>query len=272
MKPRYFSCKCTCFCGDESRSRISVTRCAVECHVSRQLGQAVGLCRMNGSEWLEKRTRAHLDLLQWSQLPGHHCLKSVLRIEVSGCLCAHLCVCECVFVLHAFASCTYESVLFEAKKKKKTRAGNDSMMPGLCFPSMAVTLDPNMSGIWIRLLRCWTELTGKTLASVGRWQLEENRRWKEREKKKKLDVLSLAAVHVVFLDEWVHAAVTLFKALGVYLWNLECVVLRFCLCSKRWRFNRSTSSNNSTDVLLLRLSLQPLFIVSPTWQGSALSL
>lgn len=251
------------FCGDESRSRISVTRCAVECHVSRQLGQAVGSRRMNRTEWLEKRTRAHLDLLQWSQLPGHHCLKSVLRIKVSGCQCVHLCVCVCVCPSCICFVYSWVSVVRGKKQKKKKR---EPGMTAWCqgFPSMALTLDPNMSGIWIRLLRCWTELTGKTLPSVGRWQLEENRRWKG-EKKKKLDVLSLAAVHVVFLDEWVYAAVTLFKALGVYLWNLECVVLRLCLCSKRRRFNRSTSSNNSTDVLLLRLSLQPLFIVSPTW-------
>lgn len=88
-------------------------------HISKQLVQAAGSYGMDRDEGLEKHTRAHLDLLERSQWPGHHCLKCVLSVQ-------YLYVCVCV--------CIHESLLFHAKRELEMKA-----FGGLVYPSIEKT-------------------------------------------------------------------------------------------------------------------------------------
>lgn len=68
----------------------------------------------NSDEGLQKHTRTYLDLLEWSQLPGHHCLKCVFECIISVFLCVRVCVCVSLVYLNASAYINASQV-FEAK-------------------------------------------------------------------------------------------------------------------------------------------------------------
>ncbi len=54
--------------------------------------------------------RANLDLLERSELPGHHCLKCVLSVQyLYVCVCMRVCVCMCMYVSLMHFLCVYMS-------------------------------------------------------------------------------------------------------------------------------------------------------------------
>lgn len=143
--------------------------------------------------WTGMRVGAQLDVLQWSQLPGHHCLKCVSNVQY-----VYMCMCLCVHP----SLCVYMGQCPFRRQKSR----EESICWG-CFTIheaeswvMATALDSDMTS---------TEKSSLGLSSsLKQLQLCENNLWKM------AHVTFLAALyfwHIYFLLLWCH------KALGVYL-------------------------------------------------------
>lgn len=111
------------------------------CFLSSLFG-AAGSHWMNRNEGLQKRTGAHLDLLQRSQLPGHHCLKCVLRVQSLD-----VCVCMCVSLMHLLCIYIYESLLSEEKQELDKKIFGRVVFPIILRRTWvkAATLEPEVA-------------------------------------------------------------------------------------------------------------------------------
>lgn len=194
------------------------------CHVPKQLSHAIRSYGMNRDEELKKQTMACLDLLQQSQLPGHHCLKCVVRIQY-----LYVWVHVCVFVNHIHLSCVYMSHFVRYK------AGD------------ALVISPSVENIWATatLYTCTfrveypsvrhneTELIATTLLSEVKTTFRNK-------SMKSVWCNSLGCFPQCCFEK---VCLCCYDAERPYVFTcgLKCVIFSSGLCSRWGMFNRSTS-------------------------------
>lgn len=152
---------------------------------------------MNRDEGLEKHMRAHLDLLQWSQLPGHYCLKCVLCVQ-------YLDVCLCTIVSFMHLLCVYMSHCCLRQNKSWTW----KHLPGLLPYSWKKKNMSNSNYSWSWHVGGWLNIINRTeLARTI--VLFETVTTLRKQSMKNVFCVFLGCCPCHYLDKYVCAAMTL---------------------------------------------------------------